>query len=126
MAVSGGQVERYAGRLIISCLAAEAITAGDVVNISDDFTVSQGDANEVLGTGIAMQTATEVGDRIDVDFGSGVVYDLVASGAIAAGAYVKTGAAGAVASGAADGDPRLLVGFALAAAADDVVPVVIR
>jgi hypothetical protein len=126
MAVSGGQVERYAGRLIISCLVAEAVTARNVVKVTGDFTVSQGDANDVVGTGVALQSATEVGDRIDVDFGYGVVHDLAASGAIAAGAYVKTGAAGAVASGAADGDPRLLVGFALAAAADDVVPVVIR
>jgi len=126
MTVSGGVVERYgAGGLIIGCTVSEAITAGNVVNVSGDFQVSQGDADEVLGTGVALQTATEVGDLIDVLFPGCKVIDLVASGAIAAGVYVKSAAAGAVAAVAADGDPRLVIGFVLAAASANSVPVVI-
>ena len=127
MTVSGGVVERYgAGGLIIGCTVSEAITAGDVVNISGDFQVSQGDADEVLGTGVALQTSTgDAADVIDVLFPGCKVVDLVASGAIAAGGYVKSAASGAVAAVAADGDPRLVLGFALAAASANSVPVVI-
>jgi len=127
MAVSGGVVERYgAGGLIIGCTVSEAITAGNVVNVSGDFQVSQGDADEVLGTGVALQTSTgDAADVIDVLFPGCKVVDLVASGAIAAGGYVKSAASGAVAAVAADGDPRLVIGFALAAASANSVPVVI-
>jgi hypothetical protein len=126
MAVSGAKVEKYAGRLIIAHLAAEAITAGNVVYVSADGTVSQSDGNELVLTGVALQTASAINDLIDVDFGYGVVYDLAASGAINAGQAVAAAAAGAVAAIAADGDPRLLKGYALTAAASNVVTVVIK
>ena len=104
----------------------EAITARDVVNVSGDFRVAQGDAGETLLKGIAMQSATALNDLIDVDFGVGVVYDLVASGAVPAGTAVESAATGAVSAVAGDCDPHLILGYALAAAADNSVPVVIR
>ena len=62
---------------------------------------------------------------IDVLFPGCKIVDLVASGAIAAGGYVNSAANGAVAAVAADGDPRLVIGFAIAAASANSVPVVI-
>jgi hypothetical protein len=127
MAVSGGVVERYgAGGLIIGCTVSEAITAGNVVNVSGDFEVSQGDAGETLLKGIALQTSTGVAtDVIDVLFPGCKVIDLVASGAIPAGTAVESAASGAVSAVAGDCDPHLILGYAIAAAADSVVPVVI-
>lgn len=127
MTVSGGVVERYgAGGLIIGCTVSEAITAGDVVVVDGDFQVGQGDADETLGKGVALQTSDgTAGDVIDVLFPGCKVIDLVASGAIAAGHYVKSAANGDVAAADADVDPRLLLGFTMAAAADNSVPVVI-
>lgn len=125
MAVSGGVVEHFGTPLIVSMAVSEAVVAGDVVNVEGDYTVSQGDADEVHGKGVAMQTATAVGDVIDVAFPGKFVMDLRASGAIDAGHFVKSAAAGDVAAADADVDPRLLMGFSLAAAADNIVPVVI-
>lgn len=119
MAVSGGIVERYAdGKL--TCTAAGAITAGNVVDLTgtNGPEVQQAGANSVACKGIALQTCTTAGEKITVDFGHGRVYELVASGAINAGDYVKSGATGKVVAIAADGDPRLILGRALKDAAD--------
>lgn len=122
MAVSGGYVERYKdGGLVITCKVAAAINAGQLVVLTaNSFEVDVAGANAVKGVGVALRTASAVGDKIPVAFPGAQVYALKAAGAIDAGQYVATGAAGTVVAIAIDGDPRLIKGFALEDIADTV------
>lgn len=115
MAVSGGIVDAYKdGGLVLTCSAAAAITAGNLVVLTaNSFEVTVAGAGAVKACGVALRTAGEAGDKIPVAFPGSQVYRLTASGAIDAGSYVAAAASGAVAAVAADGDPRLIVGFAL-------------
>jgi Uncharacterized conserved protein (DUF2190) len=120
MAVSGGIVEAYRdGGIILTCKVAAAIEAGQLVVLTaNSFEVNVAGANEVKKCGVALRKATAVGDKIPVAFPGAQVYKLKAAGAIDCGSYVKTGAAGTVVAIAADGDPRLIVGFVLEDIAD--------
>jgi hypothetical protein len=121
VAVSGGIVEKFRdGGCVITCKAAGAITAGNVVDLTGNNgpEVQQAGANSVACKGVALQTCTTAGELIGVAFNFSQVYKLIASGAVNAGDYVKSGATGKVVSVAADGDPRLVMGVALEDAVD--------
>lgn len=122
MAVSGGITEKFSSGalLILTCKAAGAITAGNVVVLTGnaDREVDVAGANSTVAKGVALRTCSIAGDLFDVFFPGTAVHRLKASGAINAGDFVKTAAAGAVAAVAADGDPRLICGYALEDIAD--------
>ena len=115
MAVSGGVTEAYKdGGLVITCKVAAAVNAGQLVVLTgNSFEVDVAGANAVKKCGVALRTASAVGDKIPVAFPGAQVYKLTAGGAIDTGQFVKSGAAGVVEPIAADGDPRLIQGFAL-------------
>ncbi len=115
MAVSGGIVEAYRdGGLIVTMKAAAAITAGQLVVLTaNSGEVDVAGAAAVKKCGVALRTASAVGDKIPVAFPGAQVYKLTATGAIDTGQYVQSAAAGTVAPIAIDGDPRLIQGFAL-------------
>ena len=115
MAVSGGVVESYKdGGLVITCKVASAVTAGQLVVLTaNSFEVDVAGAAAVKKCGVALRSASAVGDKIPVAFPGAQVYKLTATGAIDTGQYVQSAAAGTVAPIAADGDPRLIQGFAL-------------
>jgi hypothetical protein len=120
MAVSGGFVESYKdGGLVITCKVAAAVEAGQLVVLTaNSFEVDVAGADVVKACGVALRKATAVGDKIPVAFPGAQVYRLKAAGAIDAGQYVKSGAAGTVVAVAAEGDPRLIKGFVLEDIAD--------
>jgi hypothetical protein len=119
MAVSGGIVEAYGHKgAIITCKVAAAITAGQLVVLTaNSFEVDVAGAGVVKGVGVALRTASAIGDKIPVAFGG--IYRLKAAGAIDSGDKLKSAAAGSVATGilAAD-DPRTVIGHALEDIAD--------
>jgi Uncharacterized conserved protein (DUF2190) len=137
MAVSGGITETFnagdRGFLILTCKAAGAITAGQVVVFTGNAgrEVDVAGAGAILAKGVALQTASAAGDKIDVALPGGVVFMLKAAGAIDAGQYVESAAAGTVrvlATVDAVGsiDPRAVIGVALEDTADTVLcPVVV-
>ena len=120
MAVSGGVTESFKdGGLVITCKAAAAINAGQLVVLTaNSFEVDVAGASALKKCGVALRTASAIGDKIPVAFPGAQVYKLLASGAIDTGVYVRSGAAGTVVALAADGDPRLIQGFALEDIAD--------
>lgn len=129
MAVTGGILEHYnagdRGFLILSGKAAAAITAGQVVTLTGlaDREVTPAGAGAVTVKGVALQTASAVGDLIDVAFPGGAVFKLTAAGAVNAGDYIEAAAAGkvrvaATVDAAGSFDPRAIVGYALADIAD--------
>lgn len=123
MAVTGGLVEVYKeGGLVLPMKVAAAVEAGQLVVLTaNSGEVDVAGANVVKATGVALRKATAVGDKIPVAFPGAQVYRLKAAGAIDTGDYVKSGAAGTVVAVAADGDPRLIKGFALEDIADTAV-----
>lgn len=126
-AVSGGVVPLFqAGHAKPTFTTTTAtVVAGMVVEITGDRSVGPAGANSLKAVGVAAQTGSAIGDKIAVDTGG--VYNLKASGAIAAGDYVKAGALGTVVAIAADGDPRLVVGMALSAIADTALgPILLK
>jgi hypothetical protein len=126
MSVSGGVTERFgSGSPSITMTTGAALTAGRLVEISASRTVIHAQANSLKVLGVAKQTSDAVGDKVAV--ATGGVWNLTASGAIAAGDQIRAGAAGVAVAIAADGDPRLVVGIALEAAADTAqVPVLLK
>jgi hypothetical protein len=120
VAVTGGYVEAFKdGGLVLPMKVAAAITAGQVVVLTGNSgEVDVAGANAVKGKGIALRTASAVGDVIPVAFPGAQVYRLKAAGAIDCGQYVASGAAGTVVAIAADVDPRFSMGFAIEDVAD--------
>lgn len=117
MAVTGGVVERYGpARKVTMTVGATPTVEGRLVEYSGDQTVIPAAANSLKVAGVSMQSGGATGDKVAVAHEG--ILELTASGAIAAGDYVKAGAAGVVVAVAADGDPRLIVGKALAAIVD--------
>lgn len=100
--------------------AGTAITGGQLVYISADNTVSPTTAATAAWIGVAAQTVP-AGATVAV-YTEGI-HLLAASGAIAAGDVVVPAAAGAVATIGADTVYTHAVGVALAAAANNQVPV---
>jgi hypothetical protein len=104
--------------------ASAAIIAGQLVAISGNETVAPTSAASGAWIGVAAFDAA-VGAAVTV-YTKGR-HILAASGAIAAGANVIPAAAGAVATIGADAsDGQNIVGIATSAAANNLVPVLIR
>lgn len=129
MAVSGGFTESFnagdRGFLILTCKCAAAITAGQVVALTGnaDREINVAGAGSLVLKGVALQTATAVGDKIDVAFPGGVAIKVTASGAINAGDPLESAAAGKVRTQATidvtgSFDPRAFLGWALEDIAD--------
>lgn len=117
LALSGQAVELFgSGAPNITMTTTAAVTAGRLVEITGDRGVGPAGANSLKVLGVAKQTGSAVGDKPAI--ATGGVWMLRASGAIAAGDHVKAGALGVVVAVAADGDPRLITGIALAAIVD--------
>jgi hypothetical protein len=123
MAKTAGKVELFRPGQSVTFRSTTAITAGRIVEVTGDRLIAVAGASSLLTKGWAMQGCDASGaEDIPVLF-EGVV-PCVASGAVGAGVYVRSGAGGTVVALAADGDPRLIVGKTLAAAADGLeVPV---
>lgn len=126
MAVSGGKNAVYKPGSIVSFAVSAAVTAGQLVEVTGDKTVGPAGAASRKVVGVALQTASAVGDVIPVQI-FGFIFNLTASGAIAAGDEVNPAAAGAVATIAASGaayvqaeanGARSIVGVALQAIAN--------
>lgn len=99
--------------------AGAAITGGQVVYVSGARTVTPTAGANAAWIGVALHDAAS-GDKVTV--GGPAVYQLAASGAIAAGALVVSAAAGAVATiGAGTFDQ--VVGITESAAASNLVRV---
>ena len=106
----------------VSVTAGAAVTAGQVVVVSEDNTVSPSSAASEALTGVAAQTVAS-GAPLSVWFSG--VHVLAASGAIAAGGAVTATDSGAVAAyPTTGGDPATIVGRALSAASNNQVTVV--
>lgn len=104
--------------------AGAAITAGQLVYLSAANTVSPTTAATGAWVGVAEHDAAS-GDQVPVYLVG--VHTLAAPAAIAAGANVVAAAAGGVATVGSDAsDGANIVGVALAAAAGNLVPVLIR
>jgi predicted RecA/RadA family phage recombinase len=109
----------------VTCTAAAAITAGQLVYVSagtvgGNPSVSPTSAATAAQCGVAAQTVAS-GQQVDVWFGG--VHVLAASGAIAAGVPVVAAASGAVADGSADTTYSQIVGKAWSAASNSQVVV---
>jgi hypothetical protein len=101
------------------------VVAGQVVEVTGDRSIGPAAASSLKSCGVAKQTASAIGDKVGV--ASGGVWLLKAAGAITAGDHVRAGALGTVTTIAADGDPRLVVGIALAGAADTALaPILLK
>lgn len=117
MAVTGGVVERFgSGSPKITMSAGAAVTAGRILEMSGNRTVQHAGAGSFKVVGVALQDydgTAATGNKLAV--ATGGVWNLRASGAIAAGDVLIAGAAGvAVTSGAAP-DARTVVAIALEA-----------
>lgn len=124
MAVSGGVVERFgSGAPKITMTTAAAITAGRLVELSAARTVQHAAAASLKVVGVAVQTSDAAGDKVAI--ATGGVWNLTATGAIAAGdqviaaanGTVSTLAAAAAATLADINNARAVVGVALEAIA---------
>ena len=102
------------GGPILSPAATAAVTGGQVVEITGNFTVGPAGAASIKACGVAGRDAA-IGAATPV-FTDGV-HDLVASGAITAGDRVVCAAAGKVATVGA-GTAFTIIGIALEGAAD--------
>lgn len=71
---------------------AAAVTAGRLVEMTANRTVQHAGAASLKVVGVALQTGTTVGDKIAV--ATGGIWNLTATGAIAAGDQLIAGAAG--------------------------------
>ncbi len=108
----------YAEGRFIKAKAGAAITAGQLVELTDDETVAPATENSTKVIGVAMMDAA-VNELVTV-VTEGVV-EVTASGAISAGGKVAADAGGKVKawSAAAAGDSAKIVGVALTSAAND-------
>lgn len=112
MAVTGGIVERFkSGEPAITMTVGAAVTAGQLVEMTANRTVGPAGAGSVKVVGIALQSGSAVGDKITV--ATGGVFNVLAAGAITAGAALIAGAAGTVVVSGAAPDARTVVGVAL-------------
>jgi hypothetical protein len=109
-------------RISYTCTA--AVTAGQLVELTGDFTVGPAGAASTKVVGVALwdvpaSRATvqgpQVGDGKELSVASVCVVSLTASGAIAAGDTLVAAAAGAVAAAGATPDARTVIGRALQA-----------
>jgi hypothetical protein len=126
-ALSGGVTPLFQGDApkFTMTTTTTTVVAGQVVEVTGDRSVGPAAASSLKCVGVAAQSASAIGDKIAV--ASGGVYMLKAAGAIVAGDHVRSGALGTVTSIAADGDPRLVVGIALAGAADTALaPILLK
>lgn len=95
MAVSGGVVERFgSGAPKVTMTLAAAVTAGRLVEMTANRTVQHAGAASLKVVGVALQTGSAVGDKLAV--ATGGIWDLTASGAVAAGDQVIAAANGQV------------------------------
>lgn len=78
---------------------AAAVTAGRLVEMTANRTVQHAAAASLKVVGVAMQTGSAVGDKISV--ATGGVWNLTATGAVAAGDQLIAAAAGTVSTLAA-------------------------
>jgi hypothetical protein len=118
---SGGKVEYFGGAaaaITYKVPAATTVVGGRLVmsnGVTREAITATADAVNVLGyaqydaDGDAESTQEQY-----VAVRSDGVWPCVATGAVNAGDFVKAGAAGTVVAVAADGDPRLIVGQAVA------------
>lgn len=117
--ITGGVIEKYlpGDRYTAVVHAAGATHGGKLVALQagHDRQVDECGADSTVCGGVALYDAAP-GEPVTI--ATEGVWLLKASGAITAGARVKTGAAGVVVALAADVDPRLIVGYALADIAD--------
>lgn len=132
MAVSGGAVPAYApGSPAPTFAVSAAVTAGRLVEISGNMTVAHAASGSRKVIGMAMQSASAVGDKIGVQL-FGDVHNLTAQGAVTAGDELVAGAAGdgRVSTLAASGagyvqaeanTARAIVGVALEGIADGLL-----
>lgn len=112
-------VPKFTPGAAVTYTAESAITAGRVVELSGDRTVSTAAAGSAKAVGVAARAA-KVGEQVLVHHLNGQVHRLVTAGAVAAGDRVAAAADGKVATATEN-----TVGLALtsAAAADGVIEV---
>lgn len=118
---TGGQIERFAPGVPITCTAAEAIDGGQLVTISGNREVSvAGDGDIALG--LAMYDA-DVDEGVSVACpNAGGVWLLTAAEALDAGVEVTADTDGAIKE-ASSGDP--VIGLTLESAAEGATPEVL-
>ncbi len=107
------------GSAPITLQASTAVTGGRLVESTGNGTVGPAGAASTKVLGVAAYDAA-TGVKVDVWPLPGVVHEVTASGAIAAGDGLAAGAAGVVSTIGA-GTFQQLVGVALAAAADTAI-----
>lgn len=108
----------YAEGRFVKATAGAAVTAGQLVELTDNETVAPASADSTKVVGVAMKDAAA--NELVTVVTEGVV-ELTASGAIAAGDRVAADAGGKVKawSAAAAGDSAKIVGVALTSASAD-------
>ncbi|SIC56312.1 Uncharacterised protein [Mycobacteroides abscessus subsp. abscessus] len=104
----------------VTCTAAAAITAGQLVYVSGPYAVTPTSAATAARCGVAAQTVPS-GAPVDVYFAG--IHTLTASGAITAGDPVVAAASGAVADLGAGTTYSQVIGNALTTAANGQVQV---
>lgn len=105
------------GTAPITLKTSAAVTGGRLVEVTGALTVGPAGAASTKVAGVAAYDQATVGGYVDVWPLPGIVHEVTASGAVAAGDGLAAGAAGVVSTIGA-GTFQQLVGCALAAAAD--------
>ncbi|HLB03861.1 MAG TPA: hypothetical protein VJK66_02480 [Gaiellaceae bacterium] len=128
MAVSGGKTFVYEAGAAVSFAVSAAVTEGKLVECSGNKTVATAAAESQKVVGVALQTASAVGDVIAVKI-RGYIMKMRAEGAVAAGDELNAAADGSgdvttlpvAATAVAEdiNDARSVIGIALEAIADE-------
>lgn len=108
------------GTAPITLQVSAAVTGARLVEVTGNGTVGPAGAASTKAIGVAAYDQAVVGGKVDVWPLPGLVHEVVASGAIAAGDGLVAGAAGVVSTIGA-GTFQQLIGVALAAAADTAI-----
>lgn len=108
------------GTAPLTLQASAAVVGGRLVEVTGNGTVGPAGAASTKAVGVAAYDQPTVGLKVDVWPLPGLVHEVTASGAIAAGDGIIAGAAGVVSTIGA-GTFQQLLGVALAAAADTAI-----
>lgn len=113
--ITGGTVEKFmpADRTTWTVAAGQVFTGARLVEgtPATDRNARLGQADSLICVGLALWDGV-AGDKVTVAHTG--AWMMRASGAIVCGQRVKVGALGVAVAVAADGDPRLIIGWALA------------
>lgn len=108
------------GTAPVTLKTSAAVVGGRLVEVTTNLAVGPAGAASTKVVGVAAYDQAVVGGNVDVWFLPGIVHEVTASGAIAAGDGIVAGAAGVVSTIGA-GTFQQLTGVALAAAADTAI-----